>query len=366
MTVKILIGDALHRLREMEADSIDCILTSPPYWRQRDYGMPGQIGLEATPEEYVANLVAVFHEARRVLRADGTAWITIGDKWASGGLGDGGTFMVAGGHAWDHARGARGWRKRPAGYKDKDLVGVPFMLAFALRADGWYWRQCNVWAKPNGMPESVSDRTTIGHEYVLHLSKSADYWYDAEAVMTAPAASTVTRLRQDVAAQAGSARAHAGGKINGPMKAVARRSEKQRGHTRRHEGFNARWDAMEKSEQMAMGGNLRSVWWIAPAHFSGAHYAVMPDRLAEICIRAGCPEGGAVLDPFAGAGTTGLSADRLGRNAVLIELNHKYVAMARQRLAADQAARGVRTPASGPIMCGDDTPLFGSRPSVDG
>ncbi len=327
-------GDCLTVLRTLPDESVNCIVTSPPYWRQRDYGMPGQLGLEMTPEEYIAKLVAIFSECRRVLRADGTCWVNLGDKWASGGNGGGGKYMVDRGPAWDHAKGAKDWRKPPAGYKDKDLVGVPWMFAFAARADGWYLRQCNIWAKPNCMPESVRDRSTVSHEYVFQFSKNNEYWYDDDAARTPPAPSSETRLTQNVEAQAGSERANGGGKTNGPMKAV-RRSDKQRGHTRRHAGFNDRWDAMPIADQMANGANLRSVWWIAPAQYRDGHYAVMPDALAEICIVAGCPQDGTVLDPFGGAGTTGLVADRLGRNAILIELNPEYAAMAERRIRGD-------------------------------
>lgn len=334
MTVRILRGDCMEVLKTLEDNSVHAIVSSPPYWRQRDYGMAGQLGLEATPEEYTDKLVAIFREARRVLRDDGTAWVNLGDKWASGGNGGGGSFMADRGEAWAHAKNSKGWRSPPTGYKDKDLVGLPFMLAFAMRADGWFWRQCNIWAKPNGMPESVSDRSTASHEYVLHFSKRNDYWYDADAARTPAAPSTETRLAQDIDNQAGSDRANGGGKTNGPMKAV-RRSDKQRGHSRRHNGFNDRWDAMSVKDQMANGANLRSVWWVSPAQYRDGHYAVMPDTLAEICIVAGCPKGGTVLDPFGGAGTTGLVADRLGRDAILIELNPEYAAMAERRIVGD-------------------------------
>jgi DNA modification methylase len=399
MTVTILKGNCLEVLRGLPDESVQCCVTSPPYWRQRDYGtVPsiwggnsscehewtehrfywesgvaksagcaeafskagaenaqrlkdgrwftsatcskcqawlGSFGLEPTPEQYIANAVEIFREVRRVLCSDGTAWVNIGDKWASGGNGGGGSFMAERGEAWAHARQSKGWRKPPMGYKDKDLVGVPFMLAFAMRDDGWYWRQCNVWAKPNGMPESVSDRSTVSHEYVLHFSKCNDYWYDSDAARTPATPSTETRLAQDIDSQAGSERANGGAKTNGPMKAVARKTDKQRGHSRRHDGFNDRWDAMERADQIAAGANLRSVWWISPANYREGHFAVMPDSLAEICIMAGCPKGGTVLDPFGGAGTTGLVADRLGRNAILIELNPEYAAMAERRIRSD-------------------------------
>lgn len=335
MSVRILIGDVRDKLRELPDESVHCVVTSQPYWRQRDYGVDGQIGLEPTPEEYIAELVGIFTEVRRTLRSDGTCWINIGDKWASGGNGGGGSYMADRGEAWAHAKGSKGWRSPPAGYKDKDLVGIPWMLAFALRADGWYLRQCNIWAKPNCMPESVSDRSTISHEYVFHLSKSNDYWYDADAARTPAAPSSETRLAQDVESQAGSDRANGGAKTNGPMKAVQRQTDKQRGHSRKHAGFNDRWDQLSRDEQQAAGANLRSVWWISPAQYAEGHYAVMPDRLAELCIVAGCPGDGVVLDPFGGAGTTGLVADRLGRDAVLIELNPTYAEMAERRIRGD-------------------------------
>lgn len=296
-------------------------------------------------------MVAVFREVHRLLADDGSLWLNIGDKWASRGNGGGGKWMVERGHAWDHAKGAKGWRKPPPGYKDKDLVGIPWMLAFALRADGWFLRQCNVWAKPNGMPESVTDRSTISHEYVFHLTKRNDYFYNGEAARTPPAPSSETRLAQNVEAQAGSARANGGGKTNGPMKAV-RRSDKQRGHSRTHAGFNDRWDEMERSEQQAKGSNLRSVWWIAPAQFGDGHYAVMPERLAEICVVAGSQVGDTVLDPFCGAGTTGLVACRHGRNFIGTELNPEYAAMARKRIA-----RGLRPGTFRDESLGD-SPLF--------
>lgn len=333
MTVRILSGDCRELLKTLPEASVQCCVTSPPYWRQRDYNMAGQIGLEQTPEEYIAEMVAVFSEVKRVLRDDGTLWLNIGDKWASGCNGGGGSFMKNRSEAWSHAKNAKGWRSPPAGYKDKDLVGIPWMLAFALRADGWFLRQCNIWAKPNCMPESVSDRSTASHEYVFHLSKSNQYFYNIDAARTPPAPSSETRLAQDTASQTGSARANGGGKTNGNMKAVQRQSEKQRGHSRRHDGFNDRWDSMSKQQQQ--GANLRSVWWLAPAQYREGHYAVMPDGLAEICITAGSRPGDTILDPFGGAGTTGLVADRLGRNAILCELNPEYAAMAQRRIEQD-------------------------------
>ena len=325
----ILTGDVREKLREMPNEIVHCVVTSPPYWRQRNYGVEGQIGLESTPEDYVRELTEIFREVRRVLRTDGTCWVNIGDKWASGGNGGGGSYMAARGEAWAHSRESKGWRSPPAGYKDKDLVGLPWMLAFSMRADGWYLRQCNVWAKPNCMPESVSDRSTVSHEYVFQFSKSANYWYDSDSARTPPAPSTETRLMQDIDSQAGSLRANGGAKTNGPMNPVL---GKQRGHSRKHAGFNARWDSMSKDEQQANSANLRSVWWISPAQYGDEHYAVMPEELAKLCIIAGCPEGGVVLDPFFGSGTTGLVALRANREFIGIELNPAYVEMAQRRL----------------------------------
>jgi len=340
MTWRIEHGDCREVMAAMEPESVQACVTSPAYWRQRDYGHPEQLGLERTPEEYVARLAGIMEEVRRVLRKDGTLWLNLGDKWASGGKGGGGSFMEQRSEAWAHAKNAKGWRSPPAGYKDKDLVGLPFMVAFALRARGWYWRQTNIWAKPNGMPESVTDRSTISHEYVLHFSKSNTYYYDDDAARTPASPATETRLAQRVEQQAGSDRANGGRKTNGPMKAVARkgdaaRPEKQRGHSRRHAGFNDRWDQISREQQVAGGANLRSVWWVAPAQFGGAHFAVMPTAIAELCIVPSTRPGDTVLDPFAGAGTTLLVADRLGRNGIGVELNAEYVEMARRRIAED-------------------------------
>ena len=330
MSVQILKGDCRDILKILPARSVHCVVTSPPYWRQRDYGVVGQLGLEATPEEYVEKLTIIMREVRRVLRDDGTAWVNIGDKWASGGNGGGGSFMAQRADAWAHVKQSKGWRSPPNGYKDKDLVGVPFMLAFAMRTDGWFWRQCNVWAKPNGMPESVSDRSTVSHEYVLHFSKSNDYFYNDEDARTPAQPSSELRLKQNIEDQAGSARANGGNKTNGPMKAVFGGRNKAAGYgTRRASGRE------DEGKYLERGCNLRSVWWVSPASYDEGHYAVMPDLLAEICITCGSAEGGTVLDPFGGAGTTGLVADRLKRNAILIELNPQYAQMAERRIRQD-------------------------------
>ena len=353
MSVRILQGDCRSVLLELAPESVNCIVTSPPYWGLRDYGVDGQSGLEATPEEYVTGMVEVFRQARRVLRDDGTLWLNVGDTYAANR-----GYQVAD-SKWVDVGNTRGMKATDMGLKPKDLVGIPWMLAFALRADGWYLRRRIVWCKPNGMPESVEDRPTAATEDVFLLSKSEHYHYDAKAIRMPPAASSITRWSQYLEAQEGSARANGGGETNGNMKAAGagaralggaphgrhalgenvppneRRSDKQRGHSRKHAGFNDRWDAMSVAEQQSMGSNLRD-WWIIPTEgFADAHFAVMPTALARICILAGCPEGGTVLDPFGGAGTTGLVADRHGRNAVLIELNQEYAAIAEKRIRGD-------------------------------
>lgn len=212
------------------------------------------------------------------------------------------------------------------------------MLAFALRAGGWYWRQCNIWAKANGMTESCVDRTTVAHEYVLHLTKSADYWYDSEATRLPAVPETVSRLERamrDKLANGSFVISGAGYQPPGqPPHQGAYRTDKQRGHSRRHAGFNDRWDAMSPAEQQEKGAQLRSVWWLPTANYAEGHFAVMPEEMAALCVLAGCPAGGTVLDPFCGAGTTLLAADTLGRHAIGIELNPEYARMAEGRCRA--------------------------------
>lgn len=346
MTVRILHGDCRTVLSSLEAESVNCCLTSPPYFGLRSY-LPAahpdkglEIGLEQSPAEYVEALVNVFREVRRVLRKDGVLWVNIGDSYASGPSGSLIGSTLEGSQSGQIAfREVTKSKKVPDGLKSKDLIGIPWMLAFALRADGWWLRGDHVWGKPNGMPESTQDRPTRSHEYVFLLTKSATYWYDCEAVRTAPKASTITQLAKPYTGQ--STKGH---EANGVQDASdlkrrivekMRRSDKQRGHSRRHDGFNDRWDAMDKSEQQIEGGNLRSIWWVSPAQYREGHFAVMPDQVAEICIRAGCPVGGTVLDPFSGAGTTSLVADRLGRNCIGIDLNQEFVAMGSARVRKD-------------------------------
>lgn len=254
-------------------------------------------------------MVDVFEQVRRVLKPTGTCWVNYGDCYlpkASGVL------------------------------KPKDLCMLPARFAIALQEAGWWLRSEIVWAKPNPMPESVTDRPAMAHEKVFLLTKAARYFYDAEAVREAAADSSLKRWSQNVAAQAGSERANGGRKTNGRMKAVGGPQAKQRGHVRRHDGLGDTWDGMSKAEQQAHGRNLRNVWTIATRPFKEAHFATFPPELVEPCIKAGCPRGGLVLDPFGGAGTTGLVASRLQRDAILIELNPDYAALARRRVEGDE------------------------------
>jgi DNA modification methylase len=292
----ILTGDCLEVLGGLPDGMAQTCVTSPPYYGLRDYGHAGQIGLEETPGAYVARLVDVFREVRRVLRDDGTLWLNLGDSYARAG-GEGGCGPNA-----QVGNTKSGEQRRnlvpPSGYKPKDLLGIPWMVAFALRADGWWLRQDIIWHKPNPMPESVTDRCTKAHEYVFLLTKSARYFYDADSIREAPTGRTdalsVINTKAD----------------NGREK-----------RTLNNDG--------------TIGANARSVWPIATQPYSGAHFATMPPALAERCIKAGSKPGDMVLDPFGGAGTTGLVADRLGRSATLIELNPEYAGLARERITAD-------------------------------
>lgn len=367
MGVEILIGDCRQHLDTMPAASVQCCVTSPPYFGLRDYDVAGQIGLEPTPAEYVAEMIAVFRKVHRVLRNDGVLWLNLGDSYAGSWGNYGGQNrskpggqrpVTSGSRAHQKAYdGKEKWRPPTAnkldGLKPKDLLMIPARVALALQADGWWLRSDIIWHKPNPMPESVTDRPTCAHEHVFLLTKSARYFYDADAIREPLAASSLGRLAQNVASHAGSYRANGGAKINGPMKAVAR-VDKQSGHSRRHAGFNERWDDGQKSGSPINDANARNVWAIATEPFAGAHFATFPPALAERCIRAGTRFHDTVLDPFGGAGTTGLVADRLQRNAILIELNPGYAQLARSRIAADRGPMAPfmesEPPSVGPIQ----------------
>lgn len=316
----ILEGDALDRLQGIPAESIDTCVTSPPYYNLRDYGEPGQIGNEETVEEYIGKLVAVFREVHRILRPAGTLWVNIGDSYATS----------SGPQPPANTRNSTGHTKKavPEGYKRKDMIGVPWLLAFALRADGWYLRQDIIWAKTNCMPESVRDRCTRSHEYIFLLSKQEHYYFDAEAISEPVQGATTKRLLQDLAGQAGSMKQQ--GRGSRPMKPVAPRfgGEKYGASTAEETRTKS-----GKEYRPTARRNKRDVWNIGTGGFRGAHFAAFPEKLVEPCILAGCPAGGTVLDPFTGSGTTGAVAKRLGRNFLGIELNPAYCQMARERIA---------------------------------
>lgn len=334
MTWQMHCGDALSVLRTLPEASVQCVVTSPPYWNLRDYGCDGQVGQEESPDEYVETMVRIMTEARRVLADDGTLWLNIGDAYAASGRGGNPYTSPHKMQSSNIGSLIKGRRAPVIGYKAKDLIGLPWMVAFALRADGWYLRSDSLWAKPNPMRESTSDRPTRAHEYVFLLSKSERYWYDAEAVRTKLSPLTLPQCSAEYFGEDRKDYDGADVQRPGEMKAriVKRIRDKQRGHSRRHAGFNDRWDQMEREDQIAGGAHCTTVWWIPTEGSEFEHFAVMPRRLARRCIRAGCPEGGVVLDMFAGTATTGVVAIEEGRNFIGVELNPKYHAIARQRL----------------------------------
>jgi DNA modification methylase len=279
-------GDCAAILQTLPANSVQCCVTSPPYYGLRDYGHDGQIGLEETPEAYVAKMVEVFREVRRLLRNDGTLWLNIGDSYAA----------QAG--------------KTPQGIKPKDLIGIPWMLAFALRADGWYLRQDIIWHKPNPMPESVTDRCTKAHEYLFLLSKAERYFYDSDAIREPLSAATIER-----------------------DKTPRGRSQNGGGSAESLAGFDYSREGLGNMTSNPKGRNRRSVWSITTQPFKGAHFAVMPEALVEPCILAGSKAGDTILDPFTGSGTVAVVSLREGRNFVGCELNPDYVTIAETRIA---------------------------------
>jgi DNA modification methylase len=408
-------GDALELLRQLPDESVQCCVSSPPYWGLRDYGtgrweggnpeckhtkttsdklgpdspfaratnanhalegwkggicgkcgarkIDTQAGLEPTPEIYVAKMVNIFSEVKRALKSDGTIWINLGDSYAGSGKGidsDHGKSIFS-----DDDIQKTDWNTM--GIPAKNLIGIPWRVAFALQAAGWYLRADIIWSKPNPMPESVTDRPTKSHEYLFLLAKSQRYYYDAEAIKE----KCVYDL-DGKETQARKNRAHEGDKgfptkeKNGirPRKltnpagwasgkdhsavgwaqeqAQGRKKDKQRGHERRHDGFNDRWDQMSNAEQQSNGRNKRSVWEIATMPYSGAHFATYPKALVEPCILAGSRPGDIILDPFTGSGTTGVVALQHGRKFIGFDLNPKYCTeLAAPRLAAAERGQTV-------------------------
>lgn len=359
----ILCGDVRDQLRLIPDETVNCVVTSPPYWGLRDYGTasweggdpehahrvhderasaPGsakqassaganyvyagdcscgavrvdsQLGLEKTPEEYVCNMVEVFREVRRVLRKDGTLWLNLGDSYAGSGKGPSNSLTQA---VWDSQPSRNGaqaragapteWLSIPGGLKAKDLVGIPWRVAFALQADGWWLRSDIIWSKPNPMPESVTDRPTKAHEYVFLLSKSERYYYDADAIKENANPDHASRYKYAFSG-APEGRVDPGG----------------------HERI-----VPEGEREYTGQRNRRTVWEIATRPYPEAHFATYPEELVKPCILAGCPEGGIVLDPFLGSGTTASVAKTAGRDWIGIELNPTYVELAKARINVDQ------------------------------
>jgi len=423
MSVQIIQGDALERLRDLLDGSVQTCVTSPPYWGLRNYQTgkwvggdekcehagseryyteqsaavsggeafsdPGvansdrvkkarwreagtckcgaryvdqQLGLESTPAEYVRKMVAVFSEVKRVLRDDGTLWLNLGDSYSQGNKGNSGELREVQKQSTNHGshdtrRGAAISPNRKNGTsgtcKPKDLIGLPWMVAFALRDDGWFLRSDIIWAKKNTMPESVTDRPTKSHEHIFLLTKRANYFYDHEAILEPCSEGTHARISQDLQNQVGSWRANGGGKTNGPMKPVATQSPASWKGSEFHTGKTAdhQLGRASQNRKVAPAGsgiksnesfeaacvmpviarNKRDVWFVGTQPYSEAHFATFPPDLIKPCILAGSRPGDTVLDPFGGSGTTGMVALELGRKAILIELNPEYCQLIRQR-----------------------------------
>lgn len=270
---KIINDDSRHALSGLSEKSVNTCVTSPPYYSLRDYGVSGQIGIEDTPDLYVRELVSFFENVKRVLKDDGTLWVNIGDCYC--GTGSKGKSKDP-----KYADGRNGQvvsrTSKIRGCKDKDMVGIPWKFALSMRDSGWYLRQDIIWAKPNPMPESVKDRCTRSHEYIFLFSKSPKYYFDHTAIKEPAVMGTKSSA----------------------------------------DGYR----------------NKRDVWIVPTAHFSGGHFATYPEELIRPCVLAGCPEGGTVLDPFSGAGTTGLVAVQNGRNYIGIELNKEYADLSEKRI----------------------------------
>lgn len=353
MTWKILQGDARERLAALPDASVQCCVTSPPYFGLRDYGHDGQIGLEPTPAAYVSALVAVFDEVWRVLRDDGVLWLNLGDTYAGargqasrGGPPSASSTLQGNGHrgGGPKLRQMTSSRRRDDeplprsdfaydGLKPKDLIGIPWRVAFALQDAGWYLRSDVVWHKPNPMPESVTDRPTKAHEYVFLLTKAEGYYYDAEAIAEPASSAMIEQMMRAYDGQGVKDYDSAGVQnpsdvkrriIAGKSGNKERRYGDQVGSPNAHMGRSFPWEGVTR--------NKRTVWTVTTQPFPGAHFAVMPEKLVEPCILAGSRPGDVVLDPFSGAGTVGAVAVRLGRSFIGTELNPEYVGIARSRI----------------------------------
>lgn len=364
----ILFGDCRESLRKLAADGVkvQCVVTSPPYFGLRSYlpdGHPDkalEIGLEETPDQYVARMVEVFRAVRDVMDDDGTLWLNIGDSYAGswgnqGRKAERGTQRQINGKMMQPVHDGRypstesktGSLERTPGCKNKDLIGIPWLIAFALRADGWYLRQEIIWAKPNPMPESVRDRCTKSHESIFLLAKSERYYYDHKAIKEPAAQSSIARWSQDVESQRGGDRVP--GKTNGTMKAVggprSKRDSFKRDSSKREQaipgqGYGTHRPDREESSYDTEMRNRRSVWMVATRPYRGCHFATFPPALIEPCILAGSRPGDIVLDPFIGSGTTAAVALHHGRQYLGCELNEEYGPLQERRIADAVALLG--------------------------
>ena len=329
----ILCGDALEKLRELPNCSVQCCVTSPPYWGLRDYGVAGQLGLEKTPQEYVAKLVEIFREVRRVLREDGTLWLNLGDSYA-GSMGNGNQPQTRVNLTAENFTAFENVTKNVAGLKPKDLVGIPWRVAFALQSDGWWLRQDIIWAKPNPMPESVTDRCTKSHEYIFLLTKNSHYYYDSDTIKEI---ATGYDGRKDTTMK-GSEKYSDGEYLavgNANSLSIKGRERWQWHKSAITPGQPPQSKALkrmngDKDEEYPIR-NKRSVWEVPTNPYSEAHFATFPPDLIKPCILAGTKNDDVVLDPFGGSGTSGMVAIEFGRKAILIELNPAYVELIKQR-----------------------------------
>ena len=311
MSENIIINrDCLSALRDLPDESVNCCVTSPPYYALRDYGMDAQIGREDSPEEYIRRLVLVFREVRRVLTADGTLWLNIADTYC--GTGNKGGYLDP-----KNPKGRNGQSvslaRRASECKQKDMIGIPWLLAFALRADGWYLRSDIIWCKANPMPESCKDRPSRCYEHVFLLTKSKKYYYDALAIAEPIAEGTAARYK-------------------GGRSASSKYAEEIPGQGKVQKLNAARAAGTITDADISPVRNARDVWHINTVPYKGGHFAAYPPKLAERCILAGCPRGGIVLDPFFGSGTTGLAAVKNDRRYIGIELNAEYCELAKERI----------------------------------
>lgn len=309
----IFTGDSLEVLRTMPENSVHCCVTSPPYYALRDYGIDGQIGREASPKEYITRLTEVFTEVRRVLREDGTLWLNISDTYA--GKGNQGAYVDP-----KNPKGRNGQavalNHTVEGCKPKDMIGIPWMLAFSLRDAGWYLRNDIIWMKDNPMPESCKDRCARCYEHIFLFSKSRKYFFDHQAIAEPVAPATIDRMKRGM---------KGGNKYGKPVPGQPQVQTINR--PRQHGEIT--------DDMIPLTRNRRDVWKINTVPFKGGHYATFPPKLVETCLLAGCPEGGIVLDPFMGSGTTGLVAKQLNRHFVGIELNPEFTELAYRRIGGE-------------------------------